>query len=159
MDGNPGNGSCFQVCLPRSTQAAGFQTGITAPIPHSRERILYVDADPQMALVGQRVMEFLGYRVTALTRSLKARKVFNARPQEFDLLITDLILPRMSGMELAADLVKIRPDLPIIICSSFMGAFPDNIAWRLGIREFLTKPVSIVELARAIRRALDREQE
>ena len=159
MDGNPGNGSGYQVYLPGSGQAAASQTEITAPFPATRERILYVDDDPQVTEVGKRVLEYLGYRVTALTSSLEAREVFHNCPQEFDLLITDLFMPRLTGMDLAADLVKIRPDLPIIVCSSFIDTVSPATARQLGIREFLMKPVTIADLARAVRRALDYGQE
>jgi YesN/AraC family two-component response regulator len=85
--------------------------------------------------------------------------VFHRRPQEFDLVITDLTMPQMTGLELAADFIKIRPDLPIILCSGYSDSVSPESARQLGIREFLSKPVTIADFARVIRQVLDGEKE
>lgn len=155
VDSNPGKGSCFQVYLPRLKTGKTPQTEEEAPLTPGKERILYVEDERQVAEVGRRLLAYLGYQVTALNSSLEAREVFHSRPQDFDLVITDLTMPQMTGVELAADLVKIRPDLPIILCSGFNESVSPEIARKLNIREFLMKPAKLADFAKAIRRVLD----
>lgn len=159
MADNPGNGSGFQVYLPKLEDALTHQMEKTAAFTPARERILYVDDEGQALEAGKRVLENLGYQVKALTSSLEALEVFHHSPLEFDLVITDLAMPLISGLELAAELLKIRADVPVILYSGCgESVFPEE-ARRLGIREFVRKPANIADLARAIRRALDFEEE
>lgn len=158
MAGNPGNGSGFQVYLPGGESRITSRTEKVS-ITSFRERILFVDDERQALELGQRVLEYLGYQVTALTSSLEALEVFHRDPQEFDLVITDLAMPLVSGLELAADLVKIRPELPVILYSGFSESVSPEEARQSGIREFVRKPANIADLARAIRRVLDSEEE
>jgi PAS domain S-box-containing protein len=155
VDSNPGKGSRFQVYLPRLENGEIPQTEKTAPLTPGKERILYVEDERQVAEVGRRLLAHLGYQVTALNSSLEALEVFHHRPQEFDLVITDLTMPQMTGLELAADFIKIRPGLPIILLSGYSESVSPDSARQLGIREFLSKPVTIADFARAIRRVLD----
>ena len=114
-----------------------------------------MEDEGQVAEVGRRLLAHLGYQVTALTSSLEALEVFHRHPQAFDLVITDLTMPQMTGLELAADFIKVRPELPIILCSGYSESISPDTARQLGIREFLSKPVTIANLAQAIRRVLD----
>ena len=148
------NDSGFQIYLPDLDRTKVPKTVKTAAGIPVKVRILYVDDDQQIAEMGRRVLEQLGYQVTSFTNSLAAREVFHADPQEFDLVITDLSMPLISGLELAADFAKRRPDLPIILYSG-SEAVSFNEARRHGIWEFLRKPTNILELARAIRRVLN----
>lgn len=151
----PGEGSRFQVYLPRLENGVSPQTRKAAPLAPGKERVLYVEDEGPVAAVGRRLLAHLGYRVTALTSSLEALEVFHRHPQEFDLVITDLTMPQMTGLELAADFIKVRPELPIILCSGYSDSLSPDTARQLGIREFLSKPVTIADFARAIRRVLD----
>ncbi len=155
VDSNPGKGSSFQVYLPRLKNGITPQTEQAAPLTRGNERILYIEDELQVAEVGRRLLSHLGYQVTAMNSSVEARKVFHSRPQDFDLVITDLTMPQMTGVQLAADFVKIRPDLPIILCSGFNESVSPETARQLNIREFLMKPAKVSDFAKAIRRVLD----
>lgn len=152
------NGAGFQVYLPRLDEAETTQTQSKAPFSPLRVRILYVDDERQTVEAGSKLLEHLGCQVTALTSSLAARQVFHDDPQEFDLVITDLAMPMMSGLQLAADLVELRPDVPIILYSGCSESISREAARQLGIREFIRKPANFLELARAIRRVLEVEE-
>jgi|GEM_PF-6425166 PAS domain S-box-containing protein len=155
VESKPGQGSSFQVYLPRLDPPKQRRTQKAVPLALGQERILYIEDEVQVAEVGRRLLTHLGYQVTALNNSLEAREVFYSRPQDFDLVITDLTMPQMTGVELAADFVKLRPDLPIILCSGFNESVSPETAQQLNIREFLMKPAKIADFAQAIRRVLD----
>jgi CheY-like chemotaxis protein len=159
VESQQGQGSSFQVYLPRLKRGKTPRSERAAPLTPGIERILYVEDERQVAEVGCRLLTHLGYRVTALNSSLEAREVFYSRPHDFDLVITDLTMPQMTGVELAADFVKIRPDLPIILCSGFNESVSPETLRELNIREFLMKPAKIADFAEAIRRVLDAKGE
>jgi two-component system cell cycle sensor histidine kinase/response regulator CckA len=152
------NGAGFQIYLPGADDNKTPRTDKTSPFTPARAHILYVDDERQTVEVGRKLLEHLGYQITAFTSSLEARKVFYDDPQAFDLVITDMSMPLMSGLELAVDLLKLRPELPVILYSSYSEPVSPEIARNLGIREFLMKPATIGDLARAIRRVLDSEK-
>ena len=155
VESHPGKGSTFQVFLPRLENGSTRQTKKKPPPAPGKERILYVEDERQVAEVGRRLLGHLGYQVTALNSSLEAREVFHSSPHEFDLVITDMTMPQMTGLELAADFIKVRPGLPIILLSGYSDSLSPETARQLGIREFLSKPVTIGDFAKSIRRVLD----
>jgi len=152
----PGQGSAFRVYLPllphRSPQAE-----VDAPeiYPSGTERILLVDDEPSIVSMETEMLERLGYRVTACTGSQEALKIFEADPRGFDLVITDMAMPAMTGTELAGRLAAIRPDIPLILCTGFSESLTRHEASVKGIREILHKPVAQADLAGAVRRVLD----
>jgi len=97
----------------------------------------------------------LGYDVTSCTSSVEALKAFQANPDNFDLIITDMTMPDMTGDQLAQKIMEIRTDIPIILCSGFSEKMSNEKAKSLGIKEFLMKPVLIKDLSITIRRTLD----
>ncbi|MFZ5453989.1 MAG: response regulator [Thermodesulfobacteriota bacterium] len=124
-----------------------------------KAQILYVGDERQTVEFGRNLLEDLGYRVIALTSILKAWEVFCNQFQEFDLVITDLNMPQLTGVELVAEMVKVRPDLPTIVCLGSDEWVSPEIARKLNIREFLRKPATITDFISAIRRTLDFKQE
>ena len=124
-------------------------------IPRGSERILFVDDEPSIADVGKQMLERLGYRVTALTSSPAALERFRAAPEAFDLVITDQTLPEMTGDELTRELLAIRSDLPVIICTGYSEVIDDKKARALGARRLLMKPLALRPLAAAVREVLD----
>ena len=108
---------------------------------------------------GEAVLERLGYQVTALTDSTEALKTFSSDPSRFDLVITDQTMPGMTGVQLARELLKIRPDIPIILCTGHSETVSPEMAMEAGIREFLMKPLVKQELAQVVRRVLDTKSE
>jgi CheY-like chemotaxis protein len=98
----------------------------------------------------------LGYQVTALASSTEALDVFRNCPQAFDLVITDQTMPRLTGVELARELIRIRSDIPIILCTGYSDRVTREGAFSIGIREFLLKPIRCADMARIVRDVLNR---
>jgi len=105
--------------------------------------------------MGRETLKRLGYRVTTRTSSIEALELFRVKPGEFDLVITDQTMPNMTGDNLAVELLRIRPDIPIILCTGFSHAITPEKASALGIREFVMKPIVGAQLGRVVRRVLD----
>ena len=126
-----------------------------AAAPRRREHILIVDDENLIVQTGKEVLENLGYRVTGRTSSREALETVRLQPEMFDLVITDFIMPQMNGVELARELTRLRPDMPIILFSAIRQAVSAEKARRLGIKDYLIKPMRAAELHQAIRRVLD----
>jgi len=120
-----------------------------------REHILFVDDDKRIVQIGQEILEHLGYRVTGVTSSMAALEKVRRQPEKFDLVITDFTMPRMNGVELARELSRVRPGMPIILYTGKSKAVTAENARNLGIKDYLLKPVTAMELHQAIRRVLD----
>ncbi|MGA9539008.1 MAG: response regulator [Desulfobacterales bacterium] len=155
VDSCPGSGAIFHVFLP----CAASQDEPTAiqPIapPTGNERILLVDDEEVLAAMGKQILEHLGYRVTVRTNSSDALNTFQSHPQDFDLVISDRTMPRMTGFELAEQIKTIRPDIPIILCTGYSDEIEVERAATQGISRMLMKPLGMNELADAVRSALD----
>jgi len=119
------------------------------------EHILYVDDELPLASMGGRMLESPGYAVTTRTSSLEALELFRAKPNEFDLVITDMTMPNMTGDQLAVELMKIRIDIPIILCTGYSKKISDKAAFDVGIRAYAYKPIVRAELAKTVRKVLD----
>ncbi len=153
----PGEGSTFQVLLPRIEEAEkAAEIEELETIPAGNERILLVDDEADLVDTVREILKRLGYRVTAGTSSSEALERFRDRPDQFDLVITDQTMPKMTGADLAEKMIRIRPDIPIILCTGFSERISKEKAERMGVREFVMKPVVIREMARTIRKVLDR---
>jgi CheY-like chemotaxis protein len=154
----PGKGTTFHVYLPRiDTGAIAPETVSTEPAPKGKERILLVDDEEQIVLMVRQMLEGLGYHVTARTSSVEALGAFRAKPEKFDLVITDQTMPNMTGAELAQKLMGIRADIPIILCTGFSEVITEDKSKAIGIREYVMKPVIRSEIAKTIRRVLDKK--
>ena len=152
----PGKGTAFHIYLPLIETGSVEQEIISAgPVPTGTERILFVDDEEQIVQMVQQILESLGYHVTPRTSSVEAFEAFRAKPDEFDLVITDMTMPNMTGAELAPKLLKIRSDIPIILCTGFSELMDENKANAIGIREYVMKPVIRDKMARTIRKVLD----
>ncbi|WDP91618.1 MAG: PAS domain S-box protein [Desulfobacter sp.] len=156
----PGKGTRFHVyfpvvdTLPGDADAAG-----PPPVPGGDERILLVDDEESIIRLVQQVLERLGYHVTAKNSSIDTLKLFQSDPFMFDLVITDLAMPKMPGDRLAIELLAIRPDIPIILNTGFSDQMSSESARKMGIRGLLMKPVIKSDLAKMIRNVLDGEGE
>jgi CheY-like chemotaxis protein len=117
--------------------------------------VLYVDDEEQLVHLVTRMMERMGYNVTGMTRPAEAIDALRADPQSFDLVLSDLGMPGMSGMDLAEELLKIRPDLPIIITSGYVRAEDARRAEQIGVRDVVLKPNTVAEIGQLIRDRLD----
>jgi CheY-like chemotaxis protein len=150
-----GKGSVFTVYLPRVQADSSKDSPDESPIPRGKETILVVDDEEYQVQSMQEMLERLGYRVTGKTRSLEALELFSTQPQRFDLVITDEVMPGMTGSKLAEGLLKIRPDLPIILYTGYSEAISGDKVRKSGIRELMMKPFGIREIAQTIRKVLD----
>ncbi|RJQ57892.1 MAG: PAS domain S-box protein [Desulfobacteraceae bacterium] len=155
----PGKGSIFRVFLPWVDIGCGYGEDSLLPVPVGNERILFVDDEPAVVLTGQSLLQRLGYKVTTATSSPEALEVFRARQGDFDLMITDLTMPEMTGVELAREVLSIRINFPIILCTGFNEMYTSGNVKALGIRDLLMKPLNTREIAERIRRILDENGE
>ncbi|MBU4263746.1 MAG: cache domain-containing protein [Proteobacteria bacterium] len=153
-----GKGTTFHVYLPRLLQAGAPVVQATESLPTGNERVLLVDDEEVITRMEELMLTDLGYAVTALMDSVKALETFKARPHDFDLIITDMTMPRLTGLELTSEILAIRPDIPIIMCTGFSELVNEEQAKAQGIREFLMKPVMKRDMAKAMRQALDSKQ-
>jgi len=114
-----------------------------------------VDDEEAIITMERQVLERLGYQVTSRTGSLEALEAFRADPDKFDLIMTDMAMPNISGDKLSVELTKIRPDIPVLLCTGFSEKISEEKALSLGIKGFLLKPIIIKDLAKKIRQVLD----
>lgn len=117
--------------------------------------MLFVDDEEALANLGKQSLEHLGYKVTVTTSSPEALELFRAEPDKFDLVITDMTMPGMTGDKLAEEMIKIRPEIPIILCTGYSEQISEEKAKVLGFKAFVTKPLIIEDLASTVRRVLD----
>jgi CheY-like chemotaxis protein len=151
-----GKGSTFDVFLPLMEKAMetkvengsmNYQTG--------HERILLVEDVEAVAVLERQMLERLGYRVESKTDSMDALNLFRSDPEAFDLVITDMTMPNLTGDKLAGELISIRPNIPVIICTGFSERINREKALSIGIKGFLPKPVLKPELSRIVRKVMD----
>ncbi len=156
VESEPGKGSRFMVRLPahEGPERVERPEPVKAPGPQGKKRILLVDDEDIILSSIQRVLKRLGYEVAAVNDSVEALDMFARSPRAFDLVITDLTMPRMTGAEFTTRLLAIRPDTPVILSTGFSDVMDERKAREMGIREFLVKPAGIDELKNAISRSL-----
>ena len=152
----PGQGTSFHVFLPIIKGEVAHETKTPELLLNGSERILFVDDEEPLAELGKEMLEYLGYNVTATTSSQEALSMFAAAPLAFDLVVTDMTMPGLTGKQLATELMWVRKNIPIILCTGFSESINRKQAREIGIREILTKPYVINGLAKTIRRVLDR---
>jgi CheY-like chemotaxis protein len=124
-------------------------------LPIGVERILFVDDEPTLAALGKTMLEGLGYKVATRTSPVEALEAFRVAPDRFDLVVTDMTMPVMTGYTMVKDLKKIRPDIPVIVCTGFSTKITKEKAEAMGIADLLMKPLIKPALAKAVRKALD----
>ena len=151
----PGEGTTFKVYFPIVAGQPEPQNQVEATIAVGNEHILLVDDEPALVNIGQQMLESLGYKVTTRTSSLEALSLFKAHPDRFDAVVTDMAMPHMSGDILSAELLRIRPDIPVILCTGYSSKISEETAIEIGIKAFAYKPITKHDLAQTVRRLLD----
>jgi PAS domain S-box-containing protein len=154
----PGKGSSFSIFIPKLESDSMDEVKDTESVRGGKESILVVDDEDLLIAMNKQRLERLGYTVAGSTSSIEALEVFRHEPHKFDLVVTDYTMPQMTGLELARELLRIRGDLSIIMCSGLNEPVPMERIREAGVREFFTKPVGKNEFARIIRRVLDARQ-
>ena len=153
-----GKGTTFHVLLPCTEDKHDKETHVSAEIPRGNDRILLVDDEEAMVDAIKPMLERLGYQVAARTSSIEALEAFRANSDKYDLVITDYTMPNMTGIELTKKLLRLRPDIPIILCTGFSEQINEEKAKEKGIRAFLMKPIVMHEMANSIRKVLDQDR-
>jgi CheY-like chemotaxis protein len=149
-------GSEFMVYIPLEKSFPEKEKALDkAPAKAGVEQLMIVDDEKEIVLMEKQFLERLGYQVSAYTDSTKALEAFRLTPDKFDLIITDMAMPRIPGDKLSAELIKIRPDIPILICTGFSDYISEKKAASLGIKGFLMKPVVTRDLSDKICEILD----
>ena len=151
-----GKGTTCNVYLPIMTKADKIVPAAEnedAQVGH--ERILLVDDEEPIAKLEKQMLERLGYTVAMRVNSLEALEAFKANPESFDLVISDMTMPQMTGDQLAKELISIQADIPIIICTGFSEKLNQKTAASIGIKGFLMKPIVKAEMAKMVRKVLD----
>lgn len=150
----PGKGSTFNVYIPAVQKEAVEEKDETKPLSTGHERILFVDDEITIVDIVRQMLEHLGYEVDMRTSSIEALELFKSQPDRFDLVITDMIMPNMTGDRLALELMKINPKIPIILCTGFSEKITEEKAKKMGIKAFVMKPLVMANLAETVRKAL-----
>jgi PAS domain S-box-containing protein len=150
-----GKGSVFTVYIPKVTGKSSENAVAGENTPGGTERVLFVDDEEALVEMGRELLEDLGYQVTATTSSTEALAAFRTDPSRFDLVITDQTMPDITGVELAKEILALRPELPIIMCTGFSDLVDAGIAQAVGIKAFAIKPLTKRETAKTIRQVLD----
>ena len=152
VESAPGEGTTFRIYLPRCRDPKRAQV-LRSPIgpPIGRGRILFVDDEVSLVQVAEGMLEHLGYDYQAVSSSRKALDLFQAAPHDFDLVITDMTMPGLTGEALTYELRRLRPDIPIILCTGFSYVMDATKAQAMGIDAFLLKPLALKDLDLAIR--------
>ena len=152
----PQTGSTFNIYLPRvDAKVEEEEQVVHTDLQEGTERILVVDDEEQNIQMLQQMLERLGYRVTGRTSGIDALSAFRAQPDKFDLVITDLNMPSMTGTDLARKLREIRPGIPIILCTGFSEMISEKEAQSIGIQKVIMKPAVTAEIAQAVRSVID----
>lgn len=158
VESEVGKGTAFILYFPAIQQAPEQQSAEhdqQEPLPRGTEHILLVDDEKPIADVATNMLEWLGYKVTVRTSSYDALEAFRSLGDRIDLLITDLTMPQMNGLQLYREIKKIRPEVKVIVCTGFSEQLNSVSARSVGIEGFLSKPVVLPELARCVRLVLD----
>lgn len=150
-----GEGTTFEVFFPVSDSSWEDVEESKEFYLSGTERILWVDDEQSVIDVGQDNLTKVGFQVTSSLDPLKALDIFRLAPESFDLIITDLTMPKMTGLELAAQLRSYRPDIPVIICTGYSDVASDSQILKAGVRSVIHKPISRHKLVQEIRNVLD----
>jgi len=150
-----GKGTTFHIYFPVIEEEAVIETETVEELPIGNERILFVDDEESMVYVGRTRLERLGYQVETRMNPVEALELFRSQPDQFDLIITDMTMPKMTGDKLTREILNIRPDIPIILCTGFSEKINGEKAKEIGAAGYLDKPHDKRDLAIRVRQVLD----
>jgi CheY-like chemotaxis protein len=153
----PGKGSVFNLYFPASTgkEEPEALASENEPRQSGNGHVLYVDDEEALVFLAKRILELDGYVVSGFTDPEEALTKFNADPEAFDMLITDMSMPRLPGPELAERVLSTRPEIPVVMFTGYISAEDSEIANRIGVKEIVQKPNSIDRLSDIVSRFID----
>lgn len=157
VESRPGEGTELRICLPLIRKGAADESHTVAynKLEKGSEKILLVDDERPIVKLQSQMLARLGYQVTEFTNSREALENFKAHPDFYDAVITDMAMPGITGDELAKEILSVRSDIPIIVCTGFSEKISKEEARAIGINGFLMKPVLKTDLSRVLRKVLD----
>lgn len=150
-----GKGTTFKLYLPITKKRNSQSVYASGDTPTGNERILLVDDELSIVKLEKRILEEIGYTVETRTSSIETLELFRSKPNDFDLIITDMTMPNMTGDQLAVELMKIRPNIPVILCTGYSRSITNETAANKGIKALVYKPIIRADLAKTIRTVLD----
>lgn len=155
VESPPEGGAAFHVYLPVFQEKAVSANPTADRSLAGNEKILLVDDEEMLVNMGKDMLERLGYSVTVKRNGRQALEEFRKNPDQFDIIITDQTMPGMTGINLSREILAIRPDMPVILCSGYSSIISEDKANAIGIRKYIMKPVTQKTIARLIREILD----
>ncbi|OPY67063.1 MAG: Blue-light-activated protein [Syntrophorhabdaceae bacterium PtaU1.Bin034] len=159
VESKEGKGSTFSLFFPVCIEPEVEEVrNVTRSLSRGKERILLVDDEPLVLDMVAKILRSLGYIVVTAPGGPEAFEIFQKDPGNFDLIITDHVMPEVTGIRLAEKLLKVRKDIPVILFTGYSDAVTPNKAKQVGISSFVMKPVVKSELAQAVRRVLDKKR-
>lgn len=156
LESRVGEGTTVHILLPVVETAPLRNLASVDSIPLGKEHILFIDDEEILNDMGKIMLERLGYRVTARKSSLEALVTFQQKPDAFDLVITDMTMPGMTGIDLAQKILQLRPEMPIILCTGYSSLISEEKAKSQGIKGFAMKPITKKDISTLIRDALEK---
>jgi CheY-like chemotaxis protein len=155
VESQPGQGATFRLYFPAQTEPVSAAASTTGPLPKGHgQQILLVDDEPTLTSIFQQVFRTLNYQVTTKNSPRETLSLFREDPGRFALVITDLTMPEMNGLEVARQIHALRPELPIVLASGHAADFTAADLQQAGIRELLKKPIAVPILAEMLHRLL-----
>lgn len=155
VDSEPGKGTTFTVFFPVIEEEAVIESKNVEEFPTGNERILFIDDEKSIVNMAQKMLERLGYQVETKKNPVDALELFHSKPDWFDLVVTDMTMPYMTGDKLVEQILNISPDMPTILCTGFSEKISEEKAQALGIKAFVLKPLVKRDFAVTIRKVLD----
>jgi len=154
----PGKGTTFSIFFPSVEQDVVMEPEPAEKLPMGNEKILFIDDEPSIVNIARQRLERLGYDVDTEMSPIEALELFRSRPAQFDLVITDLTMPKMTGDKLVQEILNIRPDIPIILCTGFSEKIDEKNATTLGAADYIEKPIDQYDFAFKVRKVLDKKK-
>ena len=155
VNNRPGNGAMFTLFFPVITQRPELPARESNEIPRGNETILFVDDEKFIVTMTKRILEQLSYKVEGKTNPVEALELFQSDPRQFDLVISDMTMPQMTGLKLLEQIKTLRPDIPVIICTGYSPLIDEEQTKKMGVTAYLMKPIVIKNMATTVRKVLD----
>lgn len=160
VESKSGEGTTFTIFLPQTRKEnITIENKFTHNIVKATGRILLVDDEVAIVDIAKAALEMMGYEVVSSTDSMSALELFRMQPDKFDLIITDLTMPKITGIDLAHRVSEIMPNIPIILCTGYRDIFTQEDIKKVGVSDIITKPIGIKELCDAVQKVLRENQE